>query len=216
VAVVKPVEVLDSSSNMRVAMPEPHESASLATRAETERLRAQDPLAFRAFVVRHQRPIFALFSRMLGRGAHVEDLAQDTFLRAYRALPSFDPDGSAKLSTWLFTIATNLALDARKRRRLVTGDLSEAREARAEGTPYTEHRRSELRAAIEASARELPDDQCAALVLAELHGLSLAEVAAVLGVPEGTAKTRVFRAREKMKESLRAWKSTAGNDGSPA
>src|SRR4051812_6236689 len=83
-----------------------------------ERCRQQDPMAFRAFVVRHERMVFALLSRMLGHGAEVEDLAQETFVRAFRAFPSFDPMGPAKVSTWLLTIAVRLALDSRKKRRL--------------------------------------------------------------------------------------------------
>src|SRR5262245_52508694 len=75
------------------------------------RCRERDPAALRAFVERYQRPVFALLSRMLGRVPEVEDLAQETFLRAFRALPSFDPHGTARPSTWLLTIATRLALD---------------------------------------------------------------------------------------------------------
>lgn len=85
--------------------------------ATLARARNGDPIAFRAFVVRYERPVFALLSRLMGRGREVEDLAQETFLRAFRALPGFDPDGPARVSTWLLTIATRLALDARKKRR---------------------------------------------------------------------------------------------------
>src|SRR3954471_11537393 len=79
------------------------------------RCKAQDPMAFRAFVVRYERPVFALLSRLLGRGPHVEDLAQEAFLRAYRAFPGFDVDAAARPSTWILTIATRLALDEKKR-----------------------------------------------------------------------------------------------------
>jgi RNA polymerase sigma-70 factor (ECF subfamily) len=175
--------------------------------ADLDRLRSQDPLAFRAFVVRHQRPVFALISRMTGRGAHVDDLAQETFLKAYRALPSFDPAGPARISTWLLTIATRTALDARKQRRHVFEELDAEREKSVQDTPEGERHRAELRAAIEAAARALPDEQCAALVLAEFHGLPLAEIAAVVGAPEATVKTRLFRAREKMKERLEEFRS---------
>jgi RNA polymerase sigma-70 factor (ECF subfamily) len=82
-------------------------------RAVLDRARASDPIAMRAFVVRYQRQVFALLSRVMGPGTHVEDLAQETFLRAFRALPAFDPDGPARVSTWLLTIATRLALDER-------------------------------------------------------------------------------------------------------
>src|SRR5215510_2031042 len=85
------------------------------------RCKDQDPMAFRAFVVRYERMVFALLSRMLGPlGGEVEDLAQETFVRAYRAFPNFDLDGAAKVSTWLLTIATRLALDARKKKKLHT------------------------------------------------------------------------------------------------
>ncbi len=173
-------------------------------RAKIERLCRRDPLAFQAFVVEHQRAVFGLFSRMLGRGPHVQDLAQETFLRAYRALPDFDPNGPAKVGTWLTTIATRLALDERKRRRRLPD--SETEEPSHARTPLHEHETGQLRAAIERAARALPDDQCAVLVLTEVQGLSHAEVAEVLGVPEATVKTRAYRAREKMKEALRAWR----------
>lgn len=167
------------------------------------RCRAQDPMAFRAFVVRYERMVFALLSRMLGHGAEVEDLAQETFVRAYRAFPDFDPNGPAKASTWLLTIATRLALDARKKRQLARGDEAEAEKAAAHSTPELTLERRELGKAIAEAAAKLPDDQRAALVLAELHGLSIAEIAAALEVPENTAKTRLFRAREKMRAELR-------------
>src|SRR5262245_33013154 len=100
-------------------VPPPLEDAVLV------RCRAQDPMAFRAFVVRYEAMVFALLSRMRGRGADVEDLAQETFVRAYRAFPSFDPGGSAKVSTWLLTIATRLALDANKRKSVASASLDD-------------------------------------------------------------------------------------------
>ena len=167
------------------------------------RCRTQDPMAFRAFVVRYERMVFALLSRMLGPGTDVEDLAQETFVRAYRAFPEFDPTGPAKVSTWLLTIATRLALDARKKKKVERADAEEADKAAAHSTPELTLERRELGRALAEAAMELPDDQRAALVLAELHGLSIVEIARALEVPENTAKTRLFRAREKMREALR-------------
>src|SRR6476620_7692178 len=105
---------------MSVAFPRSREGSPPAPldAAVLERCCAQDPMAFRAFVVRHERMVFALLSRMLGHGSEVEDLAQETFVRAFRAFPSFDPNGPAKVSTWLLTIAVRLALDSRKKRKL--------------------------------------------------------------------------------------------------
>src|SRR5262245_9009014 len=80
------------------------------------RAKRGDERACRAFVETYQRQVFALISRLLGRQPLVEDLAQETFLRAFRALASFDPRGPARLSTWLLTIASRLALDELRRR----------------------------------------------------------------------------------------------------
>ena len=169
---------------------------------------AQDPMAFRAFVVRYERMVFGLLSRMLGRGAEVEDLAQETFVRAYRAFPGFDPNGAAKPSTWLLTIATRLALDARKKRKLDSRSLGDADAASTGSTPELSLERRQLGRAIADAADLLPDDQRAALVLAEIHGLSILEIAGVLEIPENTAKTRLFRAREKMRASLKSeWRT---------
>jgi len=173
------------------------------------RCRAQDPMAFRAFVVRYERMVFALLSRMLGHGSEVEDLAQETFVRAYRAFPEFDVNGAAKPSTWLLTIATRLALDARKKKKLDQKPLEDDHDATSGSTPELALERRELGQAIADAAQALPDDQRAALLLAELHGLSIAEIAEALEVPENTAKTRLFRAREKMREALKSeWRSS--------
>jgi RNA polymerase sigma-70 factor (ECF subfamily) len=113
------------------------------------------------------------------------------------------------VSTWLLTIATRLALDARKRRRLDVKDIDDGSAATTGSTPELSLERRELGHALAAAAAKLPDDQRAALVLAELHGLSIAEIAAALDVPENTAKTRLFRAREKMRaELLEDWRSS--------
>ncbi len=199
---------------MSVAFPLRGEGGSPAPMdvAVLERCRAQEPMAFRAFVVRHERMVFALLSRMLGHCPEVEDLAQETFVRAYRAFPGFDLAGPAKPSTWLLTIATRLALDARKKKKLdqtsLADDDEHAQRARTGSTPESALERRQLGSAISAAAARLPDDQCAALVLAELHGLSIAEIATALDVPENTAKTRLFRAREKMREALSEWRTS--------
>lgn len=170
-------------------------------------------MAFRAFVVRHERMVFALLSRMLGHGSEVEDLAQETFVRAFRAFPRFDPNGPAKVSTWLLTIAVRLALDARKKRKLTVVELDEggAVSGKAHGghlslTPENALEQRRLGDAISAAAATLPDDQRAVLVLSEMHGLSLLEIAAALEIPENTVKTRLFRAREKMRAALAEWR----------
>jgi RNA polymerase sigma-70 factor, ECF subfamily len=179
-------------------------------RATIERARARDPMAMRAFVVRYERAVFALLSRMLGRGPHVEDLAQEAFLRAFRALPGFDPDGAARPSTWLLTIALRLALDARKKGRLPATALDAGLRVVDPKTPETERARRELGVSIARAAASLSDDMRAAFVLADVHGFTMLEVAEALGIPESTAKTRLHRARQHMRDALMAAGESVG------
>lgn len=166
------------------------------------RCRERDPVALRAFVERYQRAVFALLSRMLGPVPEVEDLAQETFLRAFRALPSFDPHGAARPSTWLLTIATRLALD-RFRRQSHESTLGHSESLAA--TPASPERaleHSELRRAIARAVEALPIDQRAAFVLSEFHALSIADIARALDASESTVKTRLFRARARLSQAL--------------
>lgn len=174
-----------------------------------------DAAAFRTLVVDHQRMVFALLSRMLGPGAEVEDLAQETFVRAYRAFSTFDPNGPAKVSTWLLTIAVRLALDTRKTNARKQHNFpvvavereSDPRLGHDDG-PESALEQRRLGDALSAAAATLPDDQRAALILSDAHGLSIAEIASALEIPEATAKTRIFRAREKMRAALTEWRSS--------
>jgi RNA polymerase sigma-70 factor (ECF subfamily) len=177
------------------------------SRATLEGCKGQDKEAFRRFVLAHQRAVFALISRVTGRGSHVQDLAQEVFLRAYRAFPAFDLDGVARPLTWLLTIAVRLALNAKKQqlRASRSSPLVDAAHVPDASTPETERARRELGRAIARAAGELPDDQRAAFVLAEFHGLSLAEIAVALETRESTIKTRLFRARAHLRERLAAF-----------
>jgi RNA polymerase sigma-70 factor (ECF subfamily) len=166
------------------------------------RCKAQDPIAFRAFVARYERPVFALLSRLLGRGPHVEDLAQESFLKAYRAFPGFDLAASARPSTWMLTIATRVALDAKKRPLASDETLEAATVSARRATPESESQRSEIGSAIARAAASLSDDQRAVFVLTEFHDLSLEEIAEATGAPVSTVKTRLFRARERLRELL--------------
>jgi len=193
--------VMPANEGPARATPRPAAELDLAVLA---RCRAGDPIAFRAFVVRYERPVFSLLVRMVGRGPHVEDLAQETFLRAYRAFPSFQVDETARPSAWLFTIATRLVLDARKRRALPLAPPRAADDAvspRA-SSPDARLSRAELGRAIERAAAELSDDQRAVFVLAEYQDMSLEEIGQALGIPENTVKTRLFRARQQLRERL--------------
>ena len=168
-----------------------------------ERCRAGDAVAIRRFITRYEGVVFAFLSRALGRGAHVEDLAQEVFVRACRSLPKFDVSGRAQVSTWLLTIASRLAIDARRKRHIPVTPLDAETVAFAPDTPETERRRLEIGRALEAAAAELSPDQRDVFVLVEFHGLDMNDVATVLGIPENTAKTRLFRARAHLRVLLK-------------
>jgi RNA polymerase sigma-70 factor (ECF subfamily) len=172
-----------------------------------------DPLAFRAFVVHYERAVFALLSRIVGPRADVEDLAQEAFLRAYRAFATFDLESTSRPSAWILTIATRLAIDAKRRQApTVAREDDRIDGVRDDATPETEHARRELGRAISAAGAELSPDHRAVFVLAEFHDLSIAEIAAALGVPENTAKTRLFRARQHMRERLESMRKEVDDD----
>jgi RNA polymerase sigma-70 factor (ECF subfamily) len=186
------------------------EAADAVSEADLERrlvVRAQsgDAAAARALIVRHQRAVGSLLHRMLagsGRGALVEDLAQETFLRAFAALRRFDPSGPARLSTWLLTIATRLALQAIARRRLPTEPLDESAIAsswpREDETPD----RVRLGQRIEMAIGELAPAHRAVFLLREYHGLEYVEIAQALAIDLGTVKSRLSRARAALRAAL--------------
>ena len=159
-----------------------------------------DERAWRTLIAHHQSAVHALIWRMLaGRARHrVEDLAQETFVRVLRALPGFRLDGPAKLSTWILTIATRLALN--EMRRPEHAEL--AREpAGAERTDASSER-LRVGAAIADAMAALPDAQRAVLVLREYHELDYAEIAVALELDVGTVKSRLSRAREALRAQL--------------
>ena len=180
------------------------EGAAELDESTLEGCRTGDAAALRVFVTRYQHIVFAFLSRSLGPGPHVEDLAQEVFLRACRALPAFDSTKRARLSTWLLTIASRLAIDARRKRRLPGAPLDADLVVAASGTPETERRRHEIAGALQRAALQLSSEQRDVFVLAEFHGLDTKELALCLGIPEATVKTRLFRAREHLRAALRS------------
>jgi RNA polymerase sigma-70 factor (ECF subfamily) len=149
--------------------------------------------------------VFALLSRAL-RGhcdaTSVEDIAQETFLRVFRALPSFERTGPARLSTWILTIASHRAIDELRRRRHDTQPLESAVYlAAADRTDEFTERRM-LAAMIDEAIADLKAEYRAAFVLREYHGLDYTEIASALGVEVGTIKSRLNRARTRLREAL--------------
>lgn len=166
--------------------------------------RARDQAACRALVERFERPVFAQLRAMLaprGRGAMVEDLAQETFVRAFRALDRFE--GSlARMRPWLVTIATRVALNELRRRAPVCeafDDVSDVLPSPS-GDPRVHSR--VVGRGIEAAIASLPDTFRAAFLLRELHGLDYADIAATLDVDLGTVKSRLSRARARLRAAL--------------
>ena len=157
--------------------------------------------AFRELVERHEVQVFALLGRMLlGRGALVEDLAQETFLRVFTALHRFDPAGPARLGTWILTIATRLALDELKRRAPVATQLPA--ELAADTRTDADAERLALGGAFARAVEALTPEQRAAFLLREHHGLEYGEIAEVLSIDLGTVKSRIARARSALRAAL--------------
>ena len=157
-----------------------------------------DREAFRILVVRYQGPLLAIVANLLPRSADREDIAQEAFLAAWSHLAEYEPSRGA-FFTWLAAIARNRAKNARKRRRPEPrSELPDVADPAAEVAAE----RAEAWRRLDAALESLPDDQRAAFTLAQIHGLPLADVARIEGVPVGTIKSRAARAREKLRAAL--------------
>jgi len=171
---------------------------------------AGDEAAFAALLERHQARVYAFLLRLTGSAPDAEDLAQVVFLKAFRSLESFDL--ARPLHSWLLGIAHHAALDfLRARKTDLSLDHDEAPIDPADGADGPE-RLAEASldgALVERLLAALPPLYREALLLRHIEGLSVEEVAAALGIPEGTAKIRLFRARELMR---RKWEAFENNE----
>jgi RNA polymerase sigma-70 factor (ECF subfamily) len=171
-----------------------------------------DRAACRALVERYQRRVAAVIARVLAAKAHpqiVEDLAQETFLRVFRALPRFDADGPARLSTWILTIATRVAIDELRSGRLVVDhvpldapELPESALAEPGRSPDAVAEAAAVQRAVVRAVEGLPAEQRAAFVLRVFHDLDYEEIALALDVDIGTVKSRIARTRERLRALL--------------
>lgn len=175
--------------------------------AEALVARAQqgDRDAFGALVRIHQHEVFTLALRLVSDPELASDVAQEAFVRAWRALPRFR--GEATFSTWMHRITVNVAWTLRKRRsRLQGSPLDEANgipDPNEQRDPERMGENLELRAKLRAALGELPRSQRAVVVLKDVEGWSHAEVAAALGISETAAKVRLHRARRRLQQLLR-------------
>lgn len=183
------------------AAPAPAQDAALTDEAIVDRVRAGDTAAFALLMRRLNQRLYRAVRAILRDDAETEDVLQDTYMRAYRHLDQFR--GQARFSTWLTRIAVHEALHRRRRGQRLT-PLDDVAEGLAAATPDPEAgaAQRELRRLLEASIDHLPDDFRTVFVLRDVEGLSTAETAASLEIPEETVKTRLHRARRRLQQQL--------------
>ena len=170
-----------------------------------ERIAKGEQRAFAELVTIYQRPLFGFLGRMGMGQAQAEDIAQETFLRAWTHLPRFDP-AQAQFGTWLFTIARNLAYNALQsaaHQREVSGADGELPDvACPQPGPLQAMERAQQQARLQAALRQLPMPDRSALALVYVHGLALADVARIEGDSLAAIKTRLHRAKQRLRELL--------------
>ena len=200
--------------------PTPPPAAPVPASADTdlmlvERTVAGDQRAFELLVMKYQRRIERLIGRMVRDVDLVEDIAQETFIRAYRALAQFR--GEAQFYTWLYRIAVNTAKKAlvdMKRNPLVSESAlrssddedetsSGENELTSAETPETVLAAKEIAAAVNAAMEALPEELRQAVTLREIEGLSYEEIAEVMNCPIGTVRSRIFRARDAISAKVK-------------
>jgi len=177
-----------------------------------ERVQRGDKQAFGLLVAKYQRKLCRLLSRMIRDPAEVEDVAQEVFIKAYRALPAFR--GDSAFYTWLYRIGINTAKNhlVSQGRRAPTTNGIEVEDAeqyesgdllRDNDTPERLLQTRQIGEAVNDAMALLPEDLRTAIVLREIEGLSYDEIASVMACPIGTVRSRIFRAREAIAERLR-------------
>ena len=175
-----------------------------------QRAQRGDLRAFDLLVLKYQGRIGALVSRYIADAGEVEDVTQEAFIKAYRALGKFR--GDSAFYTWLYRIAANAAknhLVAKGRRPGADATIEDAEVFDDGGlvsetsSPEAMAMGDELAAVVEQALQSLPEELRAALTLRELEGLSYDDIAEVLGCPVGTVRSRIFRAREAIDEQVR-------------
>lgn len=177
-----------------------------------ERVQQGDKQAFGLLVSKYQRRLVRLLSRWIRDSAEVEDLVQETFIKAYRALPGFR--GESAFYTWLYRIGINAAKNwlAQRGRRVPTTTEFDSEEAesfdaadqlRDLNTPEHALQSKQIAATVSDAMEALPEDLRNAIMLREIEGMSYEEIAEVMECPIGTVRSRIFRAREAIAAKLK-------------
>ncbi len=186
-------------------------------------LRAQngDQRAFELLVVKYQRRIVRLLSRMIRDQNEIEDVTQEAFIKAYRALPSFR--GESAFYTWLYRIAINTAknyLSTLGRRPILSAEYEDEDGDTVDAaalvpdfhTPETELSNKQIVSTVNEAVDALPDELREAITLREMDGMSYDEIALAMDCPIGTVRSRIFRAREAIANRLRPLLGDVGKD----
>jgi RNA polymerase sigma-70 factor, ECF subfamily len=185
-----------------------------------ERARNGDKRAFDLLVQKYHRRLMRLISRMVRNQEEVEDIAQETFIKAYRALPQFR--GDAAFYTWLYRIGVNTArnfLSSRNRAMPTISDqavnddddVDERLVAQDINTPESMLLSKQVAYAVNEAVEALPEELRTAITLREMEGMSYEEIAEMMGCPIGTVRSRIFRAREAIATKLRPILGTTGD-----
>jgi RNA polymerase sigma-70 factor (ECF subfamily) len=181
------------------------------------RARRGEPTALSQLVKVYQRPVFALCGRLMctRSPAAVDDVAQEVFIRVFRGIARFDPQGPARLSSWILTVATRVCLNALRGQRREQPLNGEALGAVApNASPEQQALVEEDRRRVEAAMAALPEEMRAVLVLRAYHDLDYPEIAAALEVEVGTVKSRLSRARAALRQALCRQDDDPDQDGS--
>jgi RNA polymerase sigma-70 factor, ECF subfamily len=183
-----------------------------------ERAQRGDKHAFELLVGKYQRKLTRLLSRFIRDSTEVEDVAQEAFIKAYRALPNFR--GDSAFYTWLYRIGINTAKNylVAAGRRAPTSTSMDAEEAEELGesellqdvnTPENQMMSRQVADTVNQTLEKLPEELRTAITLREMEGLSYEEIATMMNCPIGTVRSRIFRAREAIAEQLRPMLDTA-------
>jgi RNA polymerase sigma-70 factor (ECF subfamily) len=186
-------------------------SSAQADKALVEKVKKGDKKAFDLLVLKYQQKIANIISRYIHDHSEVLDVSQETFIKAYRALPKFR--GDSAFYTWLYRIATNTAKNhlAAKGRRppmddveaMTAEQMDSGMRLRDYATPENIAMQEEVASTIRQAVDDLPEDLRMAITLRELEGLSYEDIAQAMDCPIGTVRSRIFRARDAIDKKLK-------------